>query len=385
MTLPDSTPGAPGALGTTATNVYAAADGYELRPHPSPLPTAERAAALARPKFGTVFTDHMAHAAWSADEGWHDRRIEPYGPLQLDPASAVLHYAQEVFEGLKAYQHADGSVWTFRPWANAARFEASARRIALPELPRDDFLGAITALVRTDAAWVPSGDEEMSLYLRPFMFASERFLGVRPSLQAEFLVIASPVGPYFAGGVHPVSIWVAQDLHRAGPGGTGAAKFGGNYAASLLPQQIAHAKGFDQVCFLDAATNSALEELGGMNVFVVGADGSVCTPELTGSILEGVTRSSILRLLAEEGHDVAERRLPLVEVQAGLADGSITEVFACGTAAVVTPIGRLAGEGFDLTVGDGGTGPVTAHIRTLLTDIQYGRTADPHGWMHRLL
>jgi branched-chain amino acid aminotransferase len=372
MTLPDS-----------ATTTVAD-DAYEVRPHPSPLPAAEREAALAEPRFGTVFTDHMARATWTAGDGWHDRRLEPYGPLQLDPAAAVLHYAQEVFEGLKAYRHADGSVWTFRPWANAARFQASARRIALPELAQEDFLGAITALVRTDAAWVPSG-EEMSLYLRPFMFASERFLGVRPSLRAEFLVIASPVGPYFAGGVQPVSIWVAQDYHRAGAGGTGAAKFGGNYAASLLPQQVAHAKGFDQVCFLDAATNTALEELGGMNVFVVGADGSVSTPELTGSILEGVTRSSILRLLAEEGHEVAERRVTLAEVQAGLADGSIAEVFACGTAAVVTPIGRLAGEGFDLTVGDGGTGPVTASIRALLTDIQYGRAADPHGWMHRLL
>jgi len=372
MTLPDS-----------ATTTVAD-DAYEVRPHPSPLPAAERETALAQPRFGTVFTDHMAHATWTAGDGWHDRRVEPYGPLQMDPAAAVLHYGQEVFEGLKAYPHADGSVWTFRPWANAARFRASARRIALPELPQEDFLGAITALVRTDAAWVPRG-EEMSLYLRPFMFASERFLGVRPSLQAEFLVIASPVGPYFSGGVQPVSIWVAQDLHRAGPGGTGSAKFGGNYAASLLPQQVAHAKGFDQVCFLDAATNTALEELGGMNVFVVGADGSVSTPELTGSILEGVTRSSILRLLAEEGHDVAERRVTLAEVQAGLEDGSVAEVFACGTAAVVTPIGRLAGEGFDLTVGDGGTGPVTARIRAQLTDIQYGRAADPHGWMHRLI
>lgn len=225
----------------------------------------------------------------------------------------------------------------------------------------------------------------MSLYLRPFMFASERFLGVRPSLEAEFLVIASPVGPYFAGGVTPVSIWVAQDFHRAGTGGTGAAKFGGNYAGSLLPQQVAHAQGFDQVCFLDAATNTTLEELGGMNVFVVHADGRVSTPELTGTILEGVTRSSILRLLADAGHEVTERRIPLAEVTAGLTDGSVAEVFACGTAAVITPIGRLAGADFDLTVGDGTSGAVTTSIRAQLTDIQYGRAADPHGWMHRLI
>jgi branched-chain amino acid aminotransferase len=374
MTHPESEPA----------TVTVADDAFAVRRTDHPLPDDERVAALAAPRFGTVFTDHMARATWTAGDGWHDRRVEPYGPLALDPAAAVLHYAQEVFEGLKAYPHEDGSVWTFRPWANAARFAASARRIALPELPAEDFLGAITALVREDRAWVPTG-EEMSLYLRPFMYASERFLGVRPSLAAEFLVIASPVGPYFAGGVHPVSIWVAQDYHRAGPGGTGAAKFGGNYAASLLPQQVAHAKGFDQVCFLDAATSTAVEELGGMNVFVVHADGRVATPELTGTILEGVTRSSILRLLADAGHDVAERRVTLEEVQRGLADGSVAEVFACGTAAVVTPIGRLAGEGFDLTVGDGGSGPVTTRIRRQLTDIQYGRAADPHGWMHRLL
>jgi branched-chain amino acid aminotransferase len=369
---------------TDLATVTVAEDAFRISRTDSPLPDAERAAALAQPKFGTVFTDHMARATWTAGDGWHDRRVERYGPLQLDPAAAVLHYAQEIFEGLKAYRHEDGSVWTFRPWANAARFASSAHRIALPELPQEDFLGAITALVRTDAAWVPGG-EEMSLYLRPFMYASERFLGVRPSLEAEFLVIASPVGPYFAGGVRPVSIWVAQDFHRAGAGGTGAAKFGGNYAGSLLPQQVAHAKGFDQVCFLDAATNSALEELGGMNVFVVEADGRVSTPELTGSILEGVTRSSILRLLSDAGHEVAERRIPLDEVRAGLADGSIAEVFACGTAAVVTPIGRLAGADFDLTVADGASGPVTTRIRTQLTDIQYGRVADPHGWMHRLI
>jgi len=374
MTLPDR----------EQATVTVADAAYDVRRNPHPLPEAERAAALAAPRFGTVFTDHMARATWTAADGWTDRRVEPYGPLQLDPAAAVLHYAQEIFEGLKAYRHEDGSVWTFRPWANAARFAASARRIAMPELPEEDFLGAITALVREDQAWVPSG-EEMSLYLRPFMYASERFLGVRPSLEAEFLVIASPVGPYFARGVHPVSIWVAEDYHRAGAGGTGAAKFGGNYAASLLPQQLAHAKGFDQVCFLDAATNTALEELGGMNVFVVHADGAVSTPALTGTILEGVTRSSILRLLSDAGHDVTERRVTLDEVRTGLTDGSIVEVFACGTAAVVTPIGRLAGEGFDLTVGDGSSGPVTTSIRSQLTDIQYGRAADPHGWMHRLI
>lgn len=357
---------------------------FQVHPTDTPTTGADLEALLAAPKFGSVFTDHMARVSWSQDAGWHDHRVEKYGPLQLDPATAVLHYAQEIFEGLKAYRHDDGSVWTFRPWANGERLQRSARRLALPELSVEDFLGSIEALVRTDLDWVPSG-EETSLYLRPFMYASEPFLGVRASLEAEYLVIASPVGSYFAGGVRPVSIWVAEDYHRAGPGGTGNAKCGGNYAASLLPQQEAYAKGCEQVCFLDGATNTLLEELGGMNVFLVRADGTVVTPRLTGTILEGVTRSSILTLLSEQGHAIEERDIPLTELLAGLADGSIAEVFACGTAAVVTPIGRLAGEGFDQTVGDGSAGTTTMSIRRQLTDIQYGRAADPHGWMHRLV
>lgn len=361
-----------------------AATTFAVRRTGTPVPDEQRAAALAAPRFGVVFTDHMARVSWDAESGWHDRRVEPYGPLLMDPASAVLHYGQEVFEGLKAYRHADGSVWTFRPEANAARFAASARRLALPVLAEADFLAAIEALVRADVAWMPTG-EEASLYLRPFMFASEPFLGVRAARQAEFCVIASPVGPYFVGGVAPVSIWVAQDYHRAGPGGTGAAKCGGNYAASLLPQMEAAEHGFSQVCFLDATTSTLIEELGGMNVFVVFADGRVATPELTGSLLEGVTRSSILRLLRDAGHDVAERPIPLAELRAGLESGEVSEVFASGTAAVVTPIGRLAGEDFDLTVADGAAGVVTTRVRAQLTDIQYGRAADEHGWMHRLV
>jgi branched-chain amino acid aminotransferase len=360
------------------------ADLFEIRRSATPVADQQRDAALASPKFGTVFTDHMARVSFTHEHGWQDRRVEKYGPLQLDPATAVLHYGQEIFEGLKAYRHPDGTVWTFRPHANAARFAQSAHRLALPALPEADFLGAIEALVRTDLAWVPSG-EETSLYLRPFMYASEPFLGVRPSLEAEFLVIASPVGPYFSGGVRPVAIWVDREYHRAGAGGTGAAKCGGNYAASLLPQQNAHDKGFEQVCFLDASTNTMLEELGGMNVFLVNADGSVATPPVSGSILEGVTRSSIIQLLVDAGHEVSERPLPLEEVRTGLADGSIAEVFACGTAAVITPIGRLASDDFDLPVGDGAAGAVTTRVRAELTDIQYGRATDRHNWLHRLV
>jgi branched-chain amino acid aminotransferase len=357
---------------------------FEVRPTSHPRTREQRAAALTELGFGTVFSDHMAHATWTTEQGWHDRRIEAYGPLSLDPAAAVLHYAQEIFEGLKAYRHQDGTVWAFRPEANAARFAQSARRLALPELSEADFLNSITQLVRTDMEWVPNAPGS-SLYLRPYMFASEAFLGVRAARRVEYLVIASPSGPYFTSGFTPVSIWVAEEYHRAGPGGTGAAKCGGNYAASLLPQQQAHEHGCQQVCFLDAATNTYLEELGGMNMFIVTADGAVHTPTLTGTILEGVTRQSILQLVTDAGHEVHERAITLEEVKAGVASGEIAEVFACGTAAVITPIGALKGTGFDLTVGDGTAGPVTNELYGLLTDLQYGRHEDTYGWMTRLV
>ncbi len=356
---------------------------FAIVPSSRPRTTAQRNAALERLSFGVEFTDHMARATWTVDGGWQGHRVEGFAPLELSPAAAVFHYAQEIFEGLKAYRHADGSVWAFRPEANARRFRASARRLAMPELPEEDFLGSIRALVETDLEWVPSA-EGASLYLRPFMIATEPFLGVRPAHRFEYLVIASPVGPYFVRGFEPVSIWVAEDYHRAGPGGTGNAKFGGNYAASLLPQQTAHEKGLDQVCFLDAATGTNLEELGGMNVFVVDDDGVVHTPALTGTILEGVTRSSILALLAEQGVPVQERDIPLRGLLAGIRDGSVREVFACGTAAVITPVGRLAGESFDVTVADGAAGPITTRLFGQLTDIQFGRSEDAHGWMQRL-
>lgn len=338
---------------------------------------------MASTGFGTVFSAHLARRTWTKERGWGALRIEPYGPLQLDPAASVLHYAQEVFEGIKAYAHADGSVWTFRPEVNAERFGTSARRLALPELSVEAFLEAIGALVQADRAQVPT-EPDSSLYLRPFMFASEAFLGVRPANEVEFLVIASPSGPYFAGGVRPVSIWVEQEFHRAGPGGTGFAKCGGNYAASLAPQVAAAERGFDQVLYLDAETSTYLEELGGMNLVLVMADGSLHTPDLNGSILEGVTRRSLLQLARDRGLEVVERPIPLTELVDGLRDGVVTEVFACGTAAVVTPIGRLAGGGFDVVVGGGTQGELTNSLRQELTDIQYGRTADRHGWLHRL-
>ena len=350
----------------------------------SPVSDDRRAEILANPGFGKHFTDHMARATWTPSEGWHADAVQAYAPLTLDPASAVLHYAQEIFEGLKAYRHADGSVWTFRPQANAARFARSARRLALPELPEQAFLASIESLVTADAAWVPTGGET-SLYLRPFMFASEAFLGVRPAAEVTYLVIASPAGAYFPGGVRPVSIWLSQEYTRAAPGGTGSAKCGGNYAASLVAQQEASAHGCDQVCFLDATEHEWVEELGGMNLYFVLDDGSVVTPSLTDSILEGVTRMSVLQLAADLGHEVREERVSVTSWREGVASGRIREVFACGTAAVITPVGRLVEPGAEHVSGDGETGEVTAAIRSELLDLQYGRAEDAHGWMHRLV
>lgn len=349
----------------------------------TPTPSERRDAVLANPGFGTRFTDHMVTATWTPQRGWTDGALRPYAPLSMDPASAVLHYAQAIFEGLKAYRHADGSVWAFRPEANAARFQASARRLALPELDAADFVGAIDALVTADRDWVPSAPET-SLYLRPFMFASEAFLGVRPAAEVTFCLIASPAGPYFTTGVAGVSIWVSTDYSRAAPGGTGAAKCAGNYAASLLAMQQAAEHGCQQVVFLDAVERTWVEELGGMNLFFVHADGTLVTPELTGTILEGITRSSIMTLAAEQGLDVVERKVSITEWQSGAASGEITEVFACGTAAVVTPVSRLAWDGGEVSLGDGEPGPTTLGIRRALVDLQYGRVADRHGWMHKI-
>ncbi len=341
------------------------------------------AAILESPGFGQHFTDHMFLAEWTPERGWHDARVTPYAPLSLDPATAVLHYAQEIFEGLKAYRHEDGSVWTFRPEENAARMTRSSRRLALPVLPVEDFVASVDALVRVDERWVPEQAGEKSLYLRPFMFGSEAFLGVRPARHVTYLVIASPAGAYFANGVQPVSIWLSEEYTRAGRGGMGAAKTGGNYASSLVAQQEATEQGCDQVVFLDSAEGRYVEELGGMNLYFVQDDGTVVTPETSGTILEGITRSSIIELCGKLGHAVEERPVSIDEWRQGVGSGRITEVFACGTAAVVTPVGRLRWGGGE--VGDDTTGPVTGEVRTALVDLQYGRAEDTFGWMHRVL
>ena len=354
---------------------------FPLTANPSPVAEDERKAILAGLHFGDSFTDHMAHARWKQGEGWGDYGVIPYGNLSLSPATAVLHYGQEIFEGIKAYRHDDGSVWTFRPRYNAARLNASARRLALPELSEEDFVASLVDLVRADAAWVPSGAGE-SLYLRPFAFASEAFLGVRPSKVVDYYVIASPSGSYFTHGLEPISIWVSTEYHRAGRGGTGAAKTGGNYASSLLPQQEAYAQGCDQVCFLDDVSQKNLEELGGMNIMVVDADGTVRTPQLTGTILEGSTRSAIIRMLRDSGRNVVEDTISLEGLLADIESGRVSEVFACGTAAVVVPLGHLKGEGFDARI-EGSE--VTRQIHDRLTAIQSGRAEDPYGWMYQLV
>ncbi|MDI9627288.1 MAG: branched-chain amino acid aminotransferase [Acidobacteriota bacterium] len=334
------------------------------------------------PGFGSYFTDHMAVADWDRQVGWHNDRIVDYAPVALDPAGAVYHYAQEVFEGLKAYRHADGSIWLFRPEANAARFERSAHRLALPELPADDFVTSVHRLVEIERRWVPGG-EEQSLYLRPFMMASENFLGVRPAQSVLYVVIASPVGAYFTGGVAPVDIWVSTEYSRVANGGTGAAKCGGNYAASLLPQELAHENGCSQVLFVDAAERRWVEELGGMNFFMITTDNQLVTPNLNGNILPGVTRDSLLTVAPELGLTPVERPIELSEVLTRIGDGSVRELFACGTAAVITPIRSLKHEGREYII-DVDKATHTIPLREHLLDIQYGRSADTRGWMRRV-
>jgi branched-chain amino acid aminotransferase len=343
----------------------------------------ERAKLLADPGFGKLFTDHMAVIRYTEGRGWHGAEITARKPLMLDPAAAVLHYAQEIFEGLKVYRMPDGGMAMFRPEANAKRYQQSAQRLAMPELPEELFLGSIRELVAIDRDWFPSV-EGGSLYIRPFMFASEAFLGVRPAHEYLHLVIISPVGGYFKGGAPAVSIWVSQNYTRAAAGGTGAAKCGGNYAASLVAQAEASKNGCEQVVFLDAAEHKWLEELGGMNVFLVFNDGTLQTPPLTGSILPGITRDSVMTLARSEGLTVHEKPYSIEQWRSDAQNGRLTEAFACGTAAVVTPIGRVVSPEGAFKIGAGGPGQITSKLKQRLVDIQRGTAPDPHGWVYRL-
>ncbi len=353
-------------------------------------PAADRAAPetrkrlLADPGFGRVFTEHMVRIRWNRDRGWHDAELRPYGPLQMDPAVSVLHYAQAVFEGLKAFRQHDGGIAVFRPDAHAARFRRSARRLALPELPEPVFIEAIERLLNIDGDWVPSAPEH-SLYLRPFMYASEVGLGVRPSSEVTFLLIASPVGSYFPSGVKPVTVWLSEDFSRAAPGGTGEAKTGGNYAGGLLAQAQAAEQGCDQVVWLDSREHRWVEEMGGMNlcfVYGTGRNARLVTPALTGTLLPGVTRDALLKLAVDLGYQAEEGSISTEEWRAGCADGSLAEVFACGTAAVITPVGAVKSANGSWRVGDGKPGEISMRLRQSLVDIQRGIAPDPHRWLH---
>jgi branched-chain amino acid aminotransferase len=351
-----------------------------------PCPAAERARLLADPGFGRMFTDHMITIDWSQERGWHGAALVPYGPISLDPATQALHYAQEIFEGTKAYLHANGSIAAFRPAANAARFSQSARRMALPELPEDTFIRSLELLVTADRDWVPAADG-CSLYLRPFMFATQRTLVAdKPPSSVSYLVIASPSGPYFKGGVTPVTVWLSENYTRAAPGGTGAAKCGGNYAAALAGQLEALAAGCDQAVWLDAVEHSWVEEMGGMNLFFVYGSGPrahLVTPPLTGTLLPGITRDSLLTLAPDLGIPAEEGKLSAAQWRADSEAGKITEVFACGTAAVITPVGRVKAASADWAIGDG-PGPVTMRLRETLLAIQHGTAPDPYGWVHKI-
>lgn len=357
---------------------------FERHLNPNPKPEADREAILKAPVFGANLTDHQIVIVWEKDKGWHSAQVLPYGPILMDPSAAVLHYGQEIFEGIKAYRHQDGSIWTFRPYENAKRLQLSARRMALPELPEELFIESLKELIAVDGAWVPEPVNEKTLYIRPFEIAAENFLGVRAAHRAEYRVIASPVGPYFTGGIKPVKIWIALDSARAGKHGTGEAKTGGNYAASLQAQNEGYENGCSQVMFLDAETSTYIEELGGMNLFFVFKDGHVATPALDGTILRGITRNSVIQLIKDRSINLEERKITLDEVRNGMNSGEITEVFACGTAAVITPVGQFLSKNETLGKEDAEPGKLTVALREELTGIQYGMVEDRHTWMFKL-
>jgi len=352
-----------------------------LNPNPNPVPDAERDEKIAAGGFGKYYTDNMVTIDWSEADGWSDAQLNAYGPITLDPATAVFHYGQEIFEGMKAYSQPDGSISLFRPDANALRFARSAARLALPELSIEEFIETITTLVKQDRKWVPKKVGE-SLYIRPFMFATEVGLGVRPSNRAKYVLIATPAGAYF-NAANAVTVWISTEYVRAAIGGTGEAKCGGNYAASLVAQKQAATKGCDQVVWLDAVERKWVEEMGGMNLYFVkgsGKDATVITPKLTGTLLPGITRDSILTVAKDLGYKVEEVMLSIDDWRDGVASGEITEIFACGTAAVVSAVGAAKSEFGTWTTGDGKPGPITMQIRETLLGIQHGVIEDKHGW-----
>jgi len=361
--------------------------GFELKPTSHPLPAAERELLMKDLGFGRVFTEHMVTIPYRAPAGWGRGLFSPYAPIQLDPAASVLHYGQAIFEGFKAYRQPDGGIATFRPDANGRRFNTSASRLAMPELPVERFVAAADLLITEEQAWVPPNAGE-SLYLRPLMIATEAALGVRPAKEYLFLLFGSPSGAYFPQGVKPLTVWISKEFSRAAPGGTGEAKCAGNYAASLVAQQQAIDAGCQQVVWLDAIHKRIVEEMGGMNLFFVYKNGSssrLVTPKLTGTLLPGITRDSILTLAADLGYTAEEGTISIDDWERDLASGELTEVFACGTAAVITPVGHVKFTGGEWLIHNGATGPVAQTVREALLAIQHGSAPDRHGWMHRVV
>ena len=354
-----------------------------VTPSAHPLSDAERAARMVNPAFGRIFTDHMVVIPYR-DGKWQQGELKAYGPLMLDPSASSLHYGQAIFEGYKAFAQPDGSIKTFRPEQNAERFNRSAARLAMPAIPVELFLEAGDALIAQDRNWVPKNTGE-SLYMRPLMIATDPYLGVRPSEEYLFVLFASPAGAYFPQGVKPVTVWISEDFVRAAPGGTGEAKCAGNYAASLMAQSQAQEKGCDQVVWLDAVHREFIEEMGGMNLFFVYKDGekiTVVTPELTGTLLPGITRRSLLEMAKDLGYATEERKLSVQQWRDDIASGRMTEVFACGTAAVITPVGVAKANGFEMTINNNENGAVTLALREALLGLQHGTAPDTHGWMH---
>jgi branched-chain amino acid aminotransferase len=352
-----------------------------LHPTSTPVSDADRQAALDAGGFGKYYTDNMVIAEWSEADGWKDAELVPYGPITLDPATAVFHYGQEIFEGMKAYSQPDGSISLFRPEANAERFARSAKRLALPEMPIDFFIDTVKELVKQDRKWVPQKVGE-ALYIRPFMIATEVGLGVRPSNKATYYLITTPAGAYF-NAAKAVTVWISTEYVRAAIGGTGEAKCGGNYAASLVAQKQAAAQGCEQVVWLDAKERFWVEEMGGMNLYFVkgsGKDARVITPKLTGTLLPGITRDSILSVAKDLGYQVEEVMFSIDDWRDGIASGEITEVFACGTAAVVSAVGAAKSDFGTWVTGNGEPGPITNQIRETLLGIQHGTIADTRGW-----
>ena len=332
--------------------------------------------------FGHVFTDHMFVMNYTEGKGWHDARIVPFDRISLSPAAMVYHYGQEMFEGMKAYKDEKGNAYLFRPDMNAKRANASNQRLCIPQIPEEDFVQAVEEVVRVDQDWIPT-DPGTSLYIRPFVIATDEFLGVAPSKTYLFMIILSPSGAYYASGLAPVGIWIEDEYVRAVKGGIGFAKTGGNYAASLAAQVKAHDGGFSQVLWLDGVERKYIEEVGAMNIFFK-INGTVVTPMLNGSILPGVTRNSVLQLCRHWGLPVEERKISVDELLAAAHDGSLEEVFGTGTAAVISPVGKLRFQDEVLTIGDGSIGTLTQKLYDQITGIQWGRLDDPFGWRIQL-